>query len=97
MSLASKTIKHVGKCQFPLIFVTWLDHAGSDGKWKDVHDVDSELSTVYSVGWLVKETKYVVVLAPTLADKGNSFDCNDDCVIAKNAICQRIVLVGARR
>lgn len=84
------------ECEFPLVVIGWLDHAGSDGKWKGIKDVSTELESVHTVGWLIKETKYVVVVASTLCGEADDRCCNDDTVIDKSAIQERIILVEAK-
>lgn len=56
-----------------LELIIWEDAGGEqDGGWQEPADVDTELSTIRSVGWVVKETDKNITLAMDLSDDGQT-------------------------
>ena len=69
-----------------LVLVKWLDHVSahySQGDWVEISNYDNvELGKMESVGWLVKETDDLVVIASTVS--GTTL--GNDMVISKRLI-----------
>jgi hypothetical protein len=58
----------MGNHKYPLELVEWKDaHNDQDG-WVAGDDVEDAIITVYSVGWVVKETENNVTLAMDLCE-----------------------------
>lgn len=49
-----------------IVYVTWIDSSTDDG-WQDANELDERPDLVHSVGFLVKETDTLLVIA-------NSYD-----------------------
>ncbi len=51
--------------KYPFAVVAWLDHCGGRGEWTSVADLQSHFPvTIFSAGWIVKETKEFITLVP---------------------------------
>ena len=60
--------------RYPLYQIKWLD-ACAAGSWKHLDDpIDANGSEIHSVGWLIKETPKVYVLAQQMSNRGNYAD-----------------------
>ena len=55
-----------------LLLVEWVDSAGCPAGWQHAEDVTPAMAIVQSVGWLLKETKEFLFLAPHINKTGTS-------------------------
>jgi hypothetical protein len=63
----------VKKKYLKLLYVEWADHwSGKDSAWYFIEDLELEPLICRSVGWLVAETKDVLVLSATLDPNGKT-------------------------
>jgi hypothetical protein len=73
-------------------YVEWLDHCslGPTRTWQDLSDA-VELTPVkmYSVGWVIKETKKYIIVVPT---HNSSDHCYGEMLILKGCIVRRKIL-----
>ena len=53
--------------EYKKVMVTWED-AHTSGGWHIVSDVTDELTTVYTLGWLIQQTERAVVVAGGLSE-----------------------------
>jgi len=69
-----------------LVVVRWLDHVSchyDPGNWVDISNYDKvELGQMESVGWVVRETDDLIVIASTVSES----TVGNDLVIAKRLI-----------
>lgn len=77
---------------FPLVFVEWYDHEGGDGEWKTWVEVPTAVSLRSTIGWLVAETKQIIVVVNTVSFVEGRYDVIDDFRIVKSAIKKRYVI-----
>lgn len=76
--------------KYPRAYIVWTDHVEHLG-WVDVKEVTGDLPMCYSVGWIIKETKDSVYLAPHLAvDENGNADSTGAMQIAKVNIKKRL-------
>lgn len=77
-------------------YIVWVDHQEHQG-WVDIKDVKGPLPVCYSVGWVIKETKDSVFLAPHLAtDEEGNVDTTGTMQIDKNCIKKRMTFKYAK-
>ena len=50
------------------MLVEWLDSRGCSDSWEDVKDLKVRVLLCRTVGWLVKEDKAGLILAPSVAE-----------------------------
>lgn len=75
-----------------LEYVVWLDHCslGPTRTWQDLADaVNLKPVKMYSVGWIIKETKTYIILVPTHNTSDHSYG---EMLILKGCIKKRRVL-----
>lgn len=65
-----KQLPNVFDCQ--LVLIEWVDSFGATGEWESlagIGEADDSIKEMvcYSVGWLVKETKTAIFVAPHVA------------------------------
>lgn len=67
------------KQRYPLVLVEWDDSARPNPAWVHVTDLPKpKVIGCLSVGWVIQETRRVLVLAPNIGDahsKGNGQVC----------------------
>ena len=80
--------------KYDLIGVRWLDHCGPGDGYRPVSEIDATLEPMHTVGWLVRETRDTLVVAPSC---NNRDSWNDETVIGKKLITDRRVLLRAKR
>lgn len=72
--------------KYQLVHVEWLDHISlhyDPGNWVDASRYDDvKLSEMESVGWLIKETPELIVVASTLTGS----EVGNDLVIARKLV-----------
>ena len=71
------------KQNFPLVEVTWQD-SSSDSGWK--REVNSELLTCWSAGYLVHKDNRSVVVALNTASTGSANSHGDTMVIPRRCV-----------
>lgn len=82
---------------YPLVYVEWEDHAGTDG-WMPIDDViraNGDSCLCYSVGWLIAENKERITIAASIGtstDVKPKADCAGQMIIAKALIKSRRVI-----
>lgn len=75
--------------------IEWLDSAQPISSWKHLDDLpDLEVIECVSVGWVVKESDQIVMLAPNLGDykSGGGAQGSGFIRIPKAAITRRVLL-----
>src|SRR5687767_12002579 len=63
-----KGARKIAHLPFPLVYVEWVDHSGSEG-WRPIAQLkaDNEIEyAVQSIGWLIAESSKRVTIAATL-------------------------------
>lgn len=68
-----------------LVLVSWRD-AEAQIDWQRVDDIQISQPIVYSLGWLVKETKEVIIIAADLAPGERGLDINRRLEVPKGMI-----------
>ncbi len=70
-----------------LVYIEWIDSRGVSASWDHLESLDSELCTIKSVGWVLKQTEDLIHIVPHLGhdpDQG----CGD-MVIPTNCIIKK--------
>ena len=83
----------------PLVLVEWLDHSGYVGnQWRDQDFVADDLvpTVIRTVGWILKETKFHIILISTRDDTQNAV-CQHEMCIIKRTIIKRYTLKDPSR
>jgi len=80
--------------------VEWIDPYSDDEEWTAINKIKIDLPTVYSVGFVVKETKEVLVIAHSfgrIPKEKSEQECCGMMIIPKKAIKRRRKLNGLLR
>jgi hypothetical protein len=80
--------------------VEWIDPYSDDDEWTTIEKIVVDIPTVYSIGFVVKETKDVLVIAHSFGRKAGDKDaeCCGMMIIPKRAIQKRRKInVGTRK
>lgn len=77
-----------------LELIEWLDHNTHSYGWKSPDEIKDELLTCFTAGFVVKETKYTVVVGLTTGIIDDEItDINQCITIGKKLIISRKTLV----
>jgi len=74
----------------PLVYVRWLDSRSVGRGWVLSENVQSDVMTCHSVGWILKDLEYSIILIPHFAE--NPEQCNGGLEIPKRAILSQTQL-----
>jgi hypothetical protein len=74
------------KDKHPLVHVIWEDHASLDA-WSTFDDIDITPALVHTVGWVIKETRTLLVVASNM--RHNAERCFGITYIIKSCIRAR--------
>lgn len=76
-----------------LEYIEWADSIGVGSSWEHMENLAAKLHVCFSVGWIVKETRKVIVVVPHISPKSNEHNSVDsgcgDMTIPKSAIIKR--------
>jgi hypothetical protein len=80
--------KKFSLCDFPFIFVTWLDVTANERDWKCVEDINGELIPITSVGFLIKQTDKTIIIASSVSKDrvGEDVKVADEMIIPRSLI-----------
>ena len=54
---------------FRLVQVEWVDSYGAGQSWQEMDELEPKLLVVKSAGWLVHESKDLIVLVPHISER----------------------------
>jgi hypothetical protein len=87
---------NVVMCEYPLVLIKWVDSYGCGSAWGCTEDLEPRPHYCYSVGWIVKETKDVVVVVPHFSPKNDRIEAVEsgcgDMTIPRVAIVEQTKL-----
>lgn len=78
--------------EYVLEKIEWLDHVtySDNSVWHSIEDVEALApTTIYTVGWVIKETRKYLCVASTLSEDGGA---KGEFNIIKGAVVKRTVL-----
>ena len=79
-----------------LVLVEWIDSRGVGQHWSQIANLSEKPCKMKSVGWLVKDTKKYICIAPHVGfEKDNDNQCCGEMYIPKKCI-KNILKINAK-
>jgi hypothetical protein len=63
--------------KYKLVYIKWRDSVGCTSQWGDIPDKTPPEHFCYSVGWLVRESQYNVVIIPHMSPENKEIHAGE--------------------